>query len=99
MLVTDIVGSTERAEELRDEAWRELRQRHHAAVRRELRNFGGREANTAGDSFLATFDDPAMAIACATAAASAVREMGLEIRSGVHLGHVEGGGRDLGGLV
>jgi hypothetical protein len=58
VLFTDIVGSTERAAELRDARWRELRAEHDRCVRRELRRFGGHEINTAGDSFLATFDRP-----------------------------------------
>lgn len=99
LLFTDIVGSTERAAELRDSAWQELRRRHDAVVRRELRRFAGREVNTAGDSFLATFEQPEQAIRCAAAIRDAVRGVGLEIRSGVHIGTVEGDGRDVGGLA
>lgn len=99
VLFTDIVGSTERAAELRDAGWRDLRQKHDRRVRRELRRFGGREVNTAGDSFLATFTRPARAIACAGAIRAAVRELGLEIRAGLHMGELEGARRDLGGLA
>src|SRR5205823_10796596 len=65
ILFTDIVGSTERLQRLGDHAWTELLARHHAAVRRELERFRGREVDTAGDGFLATFDGPAAAIRCA----------------------------------
>ncbi|MBA2564984.1 MAG: adenylate/guanylate cyclase domain-containing protein [Gemmatimonadetes bacterium] len=99
LLFTDIVGSTERAVELRDAAWRELRQRHDALVRGELRRFGGSEVNTAGDSFVATFKEPEEAIRCAAAIRNAVRSLGLEVRGGVHIGKVEGEGRDVGGLA
>jgi class 3 adenylate cyclase/TolB-like protein len=99
VLFTDIVGSTERAAALRDTAWRDLRQEHDRRVRQELRRFGGHEINTAGDSFLATFERPARAIACADAIRVAVRELGLEVRAGLHMGEVEGTGRELGGLA
>jgi TolB-like protein/Flp pilus assembly protein TadD len=93
------VSSTERAAELRDQAWQQLRRRHDELVRSELRRFGGRELNTAGDSFLASFEEPEQAIGCAAAIRAAVRELGLEIRTGVHIGRLEGDGRHVGGLA
>ena len=99
VLFTDIVGSTERAAELGDRDWHELLDQHHACVRREIRRFGGREVNTAGDGFLAAFERPARAIGCAWAIREAVRELGLEVRSGLHAGEVEGQARDLSGIV
>ena len=90
ILFTDIVGSTGRAVDLGDRAWRELLVRHHAAVREVLRRFGGREVNTAGDGFVAIFDDPDRALHASAAIREAVRELGLELRCGVHMGHVEG---------
>ncbi|MBD0349422.1 MAG: adenylate/guanylate cyclase domain-containing protein [Thermoleophilia bacterium] len=89
VLFTDVVGSTERAREVGDVAWGNLLDRHHALVRRELERFRGREIDTAGDGFLATFDGPARAIRCARAIADAVREVGLEVRAGVHTGECE----------
>lgn len=89
VLFTDIVGSTERAAELGDRAWRELLERHHALVRRELNRFRGEERDTAGDGFFATFDGPARAIRCAQAIVDGVRELGLEVRGGVHTGECE----------
>ncbi|MGH7564309.1 MAG: adenylate/guanylate cyclase domain-containing protein, partial [Gemmatimonadota bacterium] len=98
ILFTDIVGSTERAAELGDHEWRKLQAQHHARVRSELRRFKGREANTAGDGFLVAFDRPASAIRCAWAIRESVKDLGLEIRAGIHAGEVDGTGRDLGGL-
>ena len=69
VLFTDIVGSTEKATELGDRRWRELLERHHGLVRRELDRFQGRELDTAGDGFFATFDGPARAIRAAQAIA------------------------------
>jgi class 3 adenylate cyclase/pimeloyl-ACP methyl ester carboxylesterase len=89
MLFTDIVGSTERAAALGDRGWRELLQRHHALVRRELTRYRGEERDTAGDGFFATFDGPARAIRCAHAIVDGVHELGLEVRVGVHTGECE----------
>jgi pimeloyl-ACP methyl ester carboxylesterase/class 3 adenylate cyclase len=89
ILFTDIVGSSERAADLGDRAWRELLDRHHASVRRELLRFRGQEVDTAGDGFLATFDGPARAIRCACSIVGAVRELGLDVRVGLHTGECE----------
>ena len=89
ILFTDIVRSSERAAELGDRGWRELLERHHALVRRELTRYRGEEKDTAGDGFFATFDGPARAIRCAQAVVEGVRELGLEVRAGVHTGECE----------
>ncbi|HET7856418.1 MAG TPA: adenylate/guanylate cyclase domain-containing protein [Gaiellaceae bacterium] len=89
VLFTDIVGSTERAASLGDRRWRELIDRHDALVRHELQRFQGREVDSTGDGFLATFDGPARAIRCADSLRRAVRELGLEIRAGLHTGECE----------
>ncbi len=89
VLFTDLVGSTAQAVELGDRRWSELLEQHHAAVRRELGRFDGREVDTAGDGFFATFDGPARAIRCAQAILGAVRPLGLDVRAGLHTGEVE----------
>ena len=89
VLFTDLAGSTAQASELGDRGWRDLLEQHHAAVRRELERFGGREVDTAGDGFFATFDGPARAIRCAGSIVEAVRRLGLEVRAGLHTGEVE----------
>jgi len=89
VLFTDIVGSTERTAELGDRAWRGLLERHHSLVRRQLAWFRGRELDTAGDGFFATFDGPARAIRCAHAIVESVRELDLEVRAGLHTGECE----------
>jgi class 3 adenylate cyclase len=99
VLFTDIAGSTEKAAALGDHAWLELRETHHALVRRELERFRGREIDTAGDGFLATFDGPARAIRCAGAVTQAVRALGLEVRAGVHTGEIELAGDKVGGIA
>jgi YVTN family beta-propeller protein len=98
VLMTDIVGSTEHAAELGDAAWRDLVQLHHALVRAALRRHGGREIDTAGDGFFAVFDAPAAALECALDVAEAVKELGVDIRAGVHVGEVEQVGRKVGGI-
>ena len=99
VLFTDIAGSTERAAAMGDRDWAGLLERHHTAIRRELDRFQGREVDTAGDGFLARFDGPARAVRCAIGAGDAVRDLGLEIRAGVHTGEVELLSQDLGGLA
>jgi pimeloyl-ACP methyl ester carboxylesterase len=89
VLFTDIVGSTARAAELGDRGWRELLQQHHVVVRRELARYRGREHDTAGDGFFASFDGPARAIRCASAISEAIHELGMEIRAGLHTGECE----------
>jgi class 3 adenylate cyclase len=99
VLLTDLVGSTERATDLGDRRWRELLEAHHAVVRRELERFGGREVDTAGDGFLAAFDGPARAIRCGCAVVDAVSGLGLEVRAGVHTGECEVIGDKLAGVA
>jgi class 3 adenylate cyclase len=89
VLFTDIVGSTERAAEIGDLGWRDLLEAHNARVRREFERFDGREAKTTGDGFLATFDGPARAVRCANAITQTVREIGIEVRAGLHTGEIE----------
>ena len=72
---------------------------YHAAVRHELARFRGREIDTAGDGFLAAFDGPARAIRCACAISDAVRQLGIEIRTGLHTGEVEQMGANVGGIA
>jgi class 3 adenylate cyclase/pimeloyl-ACP methyl ester carboxylesterase len=89
VLFTDIVGSTERQAAIGDRDWRELVERHHAIVRDQLARWRGVENDTAGDGFYATFDGPARAIRCAMEVAERVRDLGIEIRAGVHTGECE----------
>jgi class 3 adenylate cyclase len=98
VLFTDIVGSTERASELGDRRWRALLDRHDTAVRRQIERYRGREIDTTGDGFFATFDGPARALRCACAIREAVRALGLEVRIGVHTGEVEMRGENLSGI-
>jgi class 3 adenylate cyclase len=90
ILFTDVVDSTAKAVELGDRAWRELLTRHNERVRRQLVRFRGREVDSAGDGFFASgFDGPARAIRCACAIVDSVRELGLDVRAGLHTGECE----------
>ena len=89
LLFTDIVSSTTRAVALGDRAWRELLERHNEIVRRELGRWQGHEIDTAGDGFFASFDGPARAVRCGCSIVDAVRELGLDVRAGVHTGECE----------
>ena len=99
VMFTDIVDSTRRAAELGDRHWRKLLERHDELLRRELDRHRGRAVKTMGDGFLATFDGPARGIRCAMAARDAVRDLGVDIRAGLHTGEVEVMGDDIGGIA
>ncbi len=98
VLFTDIVGSTEKQASLGDHGWKGLVERHHAVVRDALGRWRGKENDTAGDGFYATFDGPARAIRCAQEAQRNVRDLGVEIRAGVHTGECEVIDGKIGGL-
>src|SRR4051812_12136154 len=98
VLFTDIVGSTARATELGDHAWKDALERHHAVVRAMLGRYRGTEVDTAGDGFFATFDGPARAVRCAEAITNALDSLDLQIRAGVHTGEVEMIDGKVGGL-
>ena len=99
VLVTDIVGSTEKAAVMGDMKWKGLLQSHDAAVRQELQNFGGQEINTTGDGFVLAFTGPSRAVHCALAVRQALERLGLEMRAGLHTGECERRGSDLSGLA
>jgi class 3 adenylate cyclase len=99
LLFTDIVGSTEAIVQLGDERWQALLARFRAAVRQELGRHGGREVNTAGDAFFATFDRPAAGLRCAMAMRRSVKGLGLETRTGLHLGECDMRGEEVTGLA
>jgi class 3 adenylate cyclase len=98
VLFTDIVDSTATAAALGDRAWRDLVERHHAIVRGFLSRYRGKEVDTAGDGFFATFDGPARAVRCAQHIIEAVRPLGIEIRCGVHTGECQTIDGKVGGL-
>jgi class 3 adenylate cyclase len=99
VLFTDIVGSTARATELGDRRWRRLLEEHDTVVRANLARFRGREIETTGDGFLATFDGPARAIRAAVAMRDELAEVGLHIRVGLHTGEVELDGNHIRGIA
>ena len=99
IVFTDIVGSTQRAAELGDLQWHDLLDNHDRIVRHQLERFRGREVNTAGDGFVASFTSPSVAIDCADAIVDAVRPLGIEVRVGIHAGEVEIRGDDVAGMA
>jgi class 3 adenylate cyclase len=99
VLFTDIVSSTQRTAELGDRSWRELVERHHSTVRALLARYRGKEMDTAGDGFFASFDGPARAVRCAGGIVEAVGPLGIEVRAGVHTGEVETIDGKVGGIA
>ena len=99
VMFTDIVGSTDRAASLGDRAWRDVLERHHSIVRRELARHRGREIDTAGDGFFAAFDGTARAIRCAAALRDGLAALDLEVRVGLHAGECERVGTALRGVA
>ncbi len=99
VMFTDIVGSTETAARLGDRAWRDLLARHDELSRSQLARYRGRAVKSLGDGWLATFDGPARAIRCALELRESMRELGVELRAGLHTGECEAIGEDVGGLA
>jgi class 3 adenylate cyclase len=99
LLFTDVVGSTDQVVAIGDRAWRTVLDRHDEAVRHQLGRFTGNEEKFTGDGILATFDGPARAIRCGTAIRDAARQIGLDIRVGIHTGEVERRGTELAGIA
>ena len=99
VLFTDIVGSTARASELGDARWHELLRGYYAAARCEVARFRGKEVDTAGDGFFASFDGPARAVNCARAIRDAMPALGISIRAGLHTGECETSGPKLTGVA
>jgi len=99
VMFTDIVGSTELAVELGDVRWKQVLATHHGVVRKTLKRYGGHEVDTAGDGFFATFARPADAIRCASDIVDQLREIGIQIRAGIHMGEVEQMGAKVGGIA
>jgi class 3 adenylate cyclase len=99
VLFTDIVGSTDKAVELGDSAWRDLLRRHHEVVRAMIGRYRGKEVDTAGDGFFATFDGPARGVRCAQAIVKAMQPLGIEIRAGLHTGEIALDGDEVQGIA
>jgi class 3 adenylate cyclase/pimeloyl-ACP methyl ester carboxylesterase len=98
ILFTDIVGSTERAAQVGDQAWREVLDKHDATAADRVARAGGRVVKTTGDGLLATFDGPSAGIEAARAIRDSVAAFDMEITAGVHTGEVELRGDDVGGI-
>jgi class 3 adenylate cyclase len=99
VLFTDIVASTEHQTRVGPREWSRLTDRHDAMVRNALTRHRGSEVKTTGDGFLATFDATGRALRCAADVLAAARDIGLDLRAGVHTGEVEVRGDDVAGLA
>ncbi len=98
MLFTDVVGSTRLASDIGDHRWRDLLDRHDSTVRSQIGRFQGREVNTVGDGFVATFTTPSSAVECAVSLRAALEPAGIEVRAGIHTAEVEVRGEDIAGI-
>jgi pimeloyl-ACP methyl ester carboxylesterase len=99
VMFADIVASTERAAAVGDRAWRSQLQDFYGVVRGQLERHRGREIDTAGDGYFATFDGPARGVRCAQAITRDVRRLGLDVRAGLHTGEVEVLGEKVSGIA
>jgi class 3 adenylate cyclase len=99
VMFTDVVGSTELLVEQGDRRWQAMLDSHDRVVRDEIDRFRGREINTMGDGFLATFDGPGRAIRCACAIRDGLRTLGIDVRIGLHTGEIERRGDDISGIA
>jgi pimeloyl-ACP methyl ester carboxylesterase len=99
VLFTDIVASTEHQARVGPREWSRLADHHDAMVRAALAHYRGHEVNTTGDGFLATFEATGRALRCAAEIVAGAKDIGLELRVGIHTGEVESRGGDLGGLA
>jgi class 3 adenylate cyclase len=99
VLFTDIVASTEQQARMGPREWSQLVDRHDALIRTALNRHRGHEVKTTGDGFLATFETTRRALRCASEVLGGARDIGLELRAGVHTGEVEQRGDDIAGLA
>jgi class 3 adenylate cyclase len=88
ILFTDIVDSTVQARKKGDAAWKHTVTMQEDIVRTVLVRFGGREVETAGDSFLIVFDGAERAIRCGLGLVDALAAIQVPIRVGIHSGEV-----------
>jgi class 3 adenylate cyclase len=99
LVFTDVVASTDRVVAIGDRAWGTVLDRHDEAIHRQLQRFAGLHRRFTGDGVLATFDGPARAIRCGSAIRDAARQIGLDVRVGIHTGEVEQRGNELSGVA
>jgi class 3 adenylate cyclase len=99
VLFVDVVDSTAQAVALGDSRWLKIAYAHEALVTEHVRRYRGRVVQRLGDGAVAVFRGPAAGIRCALALVAATRELGLDLRAGLHVGECVGHGRRLDGLV
>ena len=99
VLFTDLVDSTRRAAQSGDRAWADVLDRHLADARAAVAAHGGETIKTTGDGVLALFTGPAQGVRCAEQVITDARDLGLEVRTGLHTGEVERTRDDVAGLA
>lgn len=99
LLMSDIVDSTLTATKIGDAAWKQVLAEHNRLIRAQFDHFRGREVNTTGDGFLATFGSAAGALRSAVAMRDGIRGLGIELRIGIHTGEVEVLPNDIAGVA
>jgi len=98
VMFTDIVGSTERAAGIGDQAWLDILETANHICERQIERFGGIAIRRTGDGYLAIFDAPAKAVSTARAILNEVRDLGIEMRAGLHTGEITLHDDDIGGI-
>ena len=87
-LFTDIEGST-RLRESGGRAFEAALALHHRLLRALFAAHSGHEVKELGDGFIAAFEHPTDAVACAVAAQLALADLPFRVRTAVHTGEVE----------
>ena len=95
----DVVNSTGWALELGDRGWSELLAQHLDRANQEMGAESGQLIFQKGDEIVAAFDRPGRAIRWASAVRRSARDLGLDVRGGVHAGEVESQAGQLSGVA
>ncbi len=98
ILFTDIVASTEQAQQSGDNEWVHQLDLHDSVSRQLIARHGGRVVKTTGDGVLAMFDGPGRGLRAAEDLSASLARLGLTVRAGLHTGEVELRGDDVAGM-
>ena len=100
VVFSDIVGSTEQLGRMGDRAWHELLRSHDSVTRQLIERHDGIEIKSTGDGFFVSFTDAEGAVRFGLGLVASVRELGVEVRVGVHAGEVQHSvGDDVSGMT
>jgi len=99
VLFTDLVDSTRHAAQAGDRAWSDVLDHHFQNTRSAVTALGGETIKTTGDGVLALFAGPGQGVRCAEQVIADARDLGLDVRTGLHTGEVERTRDDVAGLA